>query len=505
MTRIRKNGIAIVAAKEQLQRIDGALSEPELLIGGIAVNYYVATRRSLDIDLVCTDEVATRLIEKLYPSDRYEIRNGGNEERPTYFIRDTKDRNAHGIVFGPKIVQRGGYQLLDWSTLYETSKPLEVRTTENPGEVVTLHNILVPSPEDLIFTKLISFFGRSETKKEKRLQDLKDIVALANENINARNLFNRIEVTSQESGRDIVFEFMKEIKGDAEVDVLRMSWLFKHLVMEFASGRPTEGDVNYNYHEKTTKFSPALESFIKELIDPEMVYATVHPSGVPKYLSQGESALSDGIVTEFLTLNYEDIDGKSDSEMNFQNIVRRHTFRAEELTEQDGVGLARSSLYIDLHSACTDFGIRHDLANFFWGFIQYLSKKELELQNFTLASPKQGNTILGAAVQDLCHADFLMVRTSPQLPKFGIPIEGEVRVGRPTIIIDDLCMDAHFLLRAVDRIREARGTVDHVVTLLERNDAIGRQKLAEVGVSLHSKYTVNASAYANVTPDRRTR
>lgn len=500
----KNNGIAITAAKAELVRINEVLGEPELLIGGIAVNYYDPTRRSVDIDLVCSDGVALELIERLYPFSRYKCTQTGNEERPTYIISDTLDHDAFGIVFGPKIVERGGYKLLDWDTLFEEARPLTLRATENIDKTLVLNNILVPSPEDLIYTKIISFFGRSEEKKEKRIQDLKDIVNLSNNTaMNVRNFRNRIRLVSAVNEKEIVFEFLKAIKTEDEVSILRRSWLFEDLVRAFATSKPKEGGIDYNYEERATVLSDPLTSFIQEIVDPEFLYSAFRPARSQKTLERGERALEWSAGGPFLSLACKAFEEDSDYEKHFREIVRRHTYRATELPQGEGVGLAQSSLYIDLHSASCNPEIRAFLADQLWGYLKYLGESEFTLRNFTIASPSQGNNLICVPLQEISGADLILVRTSPQIPKFGIPIEGEFTKARPVILVDDLCMDAHFLLRAVERIRAAGGHVQHVVTLLERNDAVGRQKLLESGVKLHSKYIVDATAYASSFPERR--
>jgi hypothetical protein len=63
-----KQPIDRAIAKDELARINDVLMEPHVLIGGLAVQQYHASRNSKDIDLVCRFETARTILEKLYPS-----------------------------------------------------------------------------------------------------------------------------------------------------------------------------------------------------------------------------------------------------------------------------------------------------------------------------------------------------------------------------------------------------------------------------------------------------
>jgi HAD superfamily phosphoserine phosphatase-like hydrolase len=166
--------IDIAEAKKQLQQISEMLEKPLLLIGGLAVNQYVVTRKSQDIDLICDYETAQHLVEKLYPTVEWSINDMNEDEyRPSFHVRHKHDEKYPIIKIGPKITERGSYRFLDWDALQEGAKPFSFKKTP-------LQKILVPSMESLCYTKLISFLGRSKDHTEKLRQDLGDIRELTN-------------------------------------------------------------------------------------------------------------------------------------------------------------------------------------------------------------------------------------------------------------------------------------------------------------------------------------
>jgi nicotinamidase/pyrazinamidase len=167
--------IPLADAKQELRRISQFLTEPHLLIGGLAVQQYVLHRNSVDIDLVCSSDTAREITKKLYPSMTWNVEDKNQDEyRPSFIISPIATKKEMGrIYFGPKILQRQPYDHIDWDVIAEDAQPFNLQNAP-------LNNILVPRPEALAFTKLISFIGRNRKHEEKRLQDLEDFVELSN-------------------------------------------------------------------------------------------------------------------------------------------------------------------------------------------------------------------------------------------------------------------------------------------------------------------------------------
>ncbi len=166
--------IDLAEAKAQIARISKSLDGELLLIGGIAVNFYNLTRRSQDIDLVCSDEVANKIVEDCFDNADWKRNEENNDEYRPSIILEHKHNDDYPIIkFGPKITERGAYKNLDWKKLKNDSKPFKYK-----GQVY--ENIRVPSAEALCHTKLVSFIGREIAYADKIRNDLKDVRELSN-------------------------------------------------------------------------------------------------------------------------------------------------------------------------------------------------------------------------------------------------------------------------------------------------------------------------------------
>lgn len=166
--------IKMAEAKNQLTKINDILQKPLFLVGGIAVNQYIITRNSEDIDLICDNDTAIYIIDKLYPSTDWHRENvNGNEYRPAYYITSKLDPNYPVIKLGPKLTERGLYEYLNSEEMSEHCQPFSYNNK-------VYNNIQIPSQEYLCYMKIVSFLGRDIDKKEKLKKDLEDIKSLSN-------------------------------------------------------------------------------------------------------------------------------------------------------------------------------------------------------------------------------------------------------------------------------------------------------------------------------------
>lgn len=172
----RKHYIDLAEAKKQIKRINGILDQPLLLVGGIAVNQYIIQRRSEDIDLVCDDDTAKRIIQELYPSDTWKTTDVNKDDyRPAYRIENKYNKKYPIIKFGPKLIERGMYEHISEEDMLKGCKCFR-----NHNE--KLKNIIVPSIEFLCYMKIVSFLGRDIQKGvDKIKKDLQDIEDLCND------------------------------------------------------------------------------------------------------------------------------------------------------------------------------------------------------------------------------------------------------------------------------------------------------------------------------------
>jgi hypothetical protein len=201
-------------AKEQLARMDEILDTPHLLIGGIAVNQYITSRDSRDIDLVCSYDVSKKILKDLFPTSEWEISDPkDNEYRPSYEIKSRV--NDAKITFGAKIKEREQYKNLNWEALIDNARPFRYSNKQ-------LNKILVPSPAALCFTKILSFMSRSQENTKKIEQDFQDIIDLSNNRDFGHNeLHNLIEKTGNSA--EIKRIFNSKI-GD-RADLLHMTFV----------------------------------------------------------------------------------------------------------------------------------------------------------------------------------------------------------------------------------------------------------------------------------------
>ncbi|MCP5428652.1 MAG: nucleoside 2-deoxyribosyltransferase [Chromatiaceae bacterium] len=212
-------------AKQEIERINEALEKPLLLIGGLAVQQYYPARVSKDIDLVCEFDVAQRLLDQLYPSKDWKVKDHQSDDyRPSYRIQH-KVEDKGTIIFGPKIVERKPYEYLDWGYLAEFAKPFSGR------EGKQLSNINVPSAEALAYTKLISFLGRNGNEV-KIAQDLKDMVNLTNHDEFSSSRF--YDLIRRSEAETVLFEDFRR-KSSEYSDIISQSSLHALAPLFFAS------------------------------------------------------------------------------------------------------------------------------------------------------------------------------------------------------------------------------------------------------------------------------
>lgn len=202
--------IPIKDAKEELKRINEILDSPKLLIGGIAVNQFIVERISMDIDLIVDFDTANSIIATLYPSlDWNKIDKNQDELRPSYEIVNRANSDLI-IRFGPKILQREPYEYVDWNILSEGAKSFKFKNFE-------LKNILVPTPVNLSFTKLISYAARKQSNPKKAIVDLDDFANLTNqEGWNTIDFYTLVNRMSAFEYLNSTLEFTPDEKGILE-------------------------------------------------------------------------------------------------------------------------------------------------------------------------------------------------------------------------------------------------------------------------------------------------
>lgn len=203
-------------AKQEIERINDVLDSTLLLIGGLAVQQYSPARVSQDIDLVCSFDTAQEILDKLYPLRDWKITDHQHDDyRPSYRIKH-KIEDKGTIIFGPKITERKPYDHIDWSYLSEYAKPFAARSNK------VLQNILIPSPEALAYTKLISYLGRVDNRI-KINQDLKDFVNLTNHDEFSSSRF--YDLLRRSKNENDIFNDFRDKSGN-NLDIVTQSSLY---------------------------------------------------------------------------------------------------------------------------------------------------------------------------------------------------------------------------------------------------------------------------------------
>jgi orotate phosphoribosyltransferase len=171
-----------------------------------------------------------------------------------------------------------------------------------------------------------------------------------------------------------------------------------------------------------------------------------------------------------------------------RRIAADHIFIQCEKTGVGYVDCQPLAVYLDLHSAACKPAHRQVLAHALADFAT--DRLGAGLDRVSIASPREGNIIVGSAVADRLGLNFLMIRTG-RAPRFGYPIEGVFLPGTSVVLLDDLCMEASFLSVCAQSLRSYGLNISHCVCLFERLDGDAREGLAAVGVQLHAKYQID--------------
>lgn len=187
-------GIEEHNAKKEILRLDTFLSEPVLLIGGLAVQQYFAGRTTKDLDLVCSLDQQKAILSAAYPLEEYEVDESQNDLRPSIVCHNrTTDTK---IFLGPKILEREPYKFINYSYFLE-----DAISYSYDGQ--TTANIFVPAAHVLAFSKILSFISRRG--KHKGRQDLSDFSNLSNSKLFSLSRFNSF--VDRSKARDYISKF----------------------------------------------------------------------------------------------------------------------------------------------------------------------------------------------------------------------------------------------------------------------------------------------------------
>lgn len=146
-------------------------------------------------------------------------------------------------------------------------------------------------------------------------------------------------------------------------------------------------------------------------------------------------------------------------------------------------------VYVDLHTASCDPDLREVLARYLASRIRPRLDAR-ERSDIALATPREGNVLVGSRVAQILGVPFLMVRTK-RAPRFGYPIEGTFVSSMEAVIVDDLVMGS-LVARTAGLLRRHTGlNVARCFSIFERVDAEPRQFLEEVAIELDSAWKID--------------
>jgi orotate phosphoribosyltransferase len=171
-----------------------------------------------------------------------------------------------------------------------------------------------------------------------------------------------------------------------------------------------------------------------------------------------------------------------------RSIAAQHVYVAATKTpvgyhEKHPIGV-----YVDLHTASCDPGLRDQLAAYLASRVQPRVDASVR-GNLALATPREGSVLVGSKVAELLGVPFLMVRTK-RAPRFGYPIEGTFRSGMEAVIIDDLVMGS-LVARTARLLRQYGLNVSTCFSIFERVDAEPRTYLEEAGIELDCAWQID--------------
>ncbi len=99
------------------------------------------------------------------------------------------------------------------------------------------------------------------------------------------------------------------------------------------------------------------------------------------------------------------------------------------------------------------------------------------------------------------HWRTFMIRKEPKGYGLGNLIEGDLRRGDRTLVVDDVLTSGKSIVRAIESIAQSNldVKVDHVLVLVDRQEQNGRQQLErEHGVTVHSVLTLEELKAAQI-------
>ncbi len=145
----------------------------------------------------------------------------------------------------------------------------------------------------------------------------------------------------------------------------------------------------------------------------------------------------------------------------------------------------KSSYYIDIKKASTNPKVLKTIA-------VLMAEKVLELGDppDRIAGVVLGSVPLAAALSLETGIPYIMIRKEKKDHGTGKLIEGELNDGDRVLVVEDVITTAGSSMNAINIIREAKGKVTDVFSVIDRQGS-GSKNLSSIGVELHPLVTAS--------------
>ena len=120
----------------------------------------------------------------------------------------------------------------------------------------------------------------------------------------------------------------------------------------------------------------------------------------------------------------------------------------------------------------------------------WMAPKVLDTEPTAIGGPMTGADLLVPIIMGSSQAyrgmTGFLVRKSPKLHGLSKFIEGPLITGKKVVLVDDVISTGQTMLRAIGVVLEMDCKIDRIVTIMDRDDLGGSDKLRELGYDVYS-------------------
>ena len=170
-------------------------------------------------------------------------------------------------------------------------------------------------------------------------------------------------------------------------------------------------------------------------------------------------------------------------------LLRQHALERGEFELSSG---GTSSVYVDVRQvSLSGRGATH-IGDAFWQLIQQIEPDAEAVGGMTLGADPLVTATTVTAFEKGRDFDGILVRKASKEHGTGERVEAPsvLEPGSVVVAVDDTVTTGGSTIDAVEQMREAGFEIRHALCVVDR-EAGARENLAEVGVTLHSLYTLS--------------